>query len=154
MFHWGDFMTVTFCGHKDTYDSDGTIHLWLTETVAALIGRGADLFYLGGYGRFDRLAATVVWEEKKKYPHIQSVLVLPYLDSKLDTSGYDGTTYPPLETVPRRFAISKRNEWMVCGSNVLVACVLYDWGGAYQTLEYARRKKKEIILYPGSQLQI
>ena len=140
-------MTVTFCGHRDVFDGTGKIRAWLTETVAALILRGADLFYLGGYGAFDRMAASVVREMKQASPQIESVLVLPYLDSALDTSGYDGTVYPPLETVPRRFAILKRNEFMVRESDVLVAYVLYEWGGAFKTLSFARRKKKEIILF-------
>ena len=140
-------MTVTFCGHKDVFDGDGAVRAWLSKTVEGLIRRGATLFYLGGYGAFDRMAASVVREQKRSYPQIESVLVLPYLDSNLDTSGYDGTTYPPLETVPRRFAIVKRNEWMVRESDVLVAYVIYTWGGAVKTLEYAQRKKKEIIRY-------
>ena len=141
-------MTVTFCGHKDTYD-DGTIRTWLTETVESLIQRGADLFYLGGYGGFDRLAASVVWDLKQKYAQIQSILVLPYLDRQMDARCYDGTTYPPLESVPRRFAISKRNEWMVRSADVVVGYVIYSWGGASKTLAYAKRKKKEIILFPA-----
>ena len=144
----GDGMVVTFCGHKELYDVDGSVRIWLTNTVENLIQRGADLFYLGGYGGFDRLAASVVWELKHNYPKIQSVLVLPYLDRKVDATCYDGTTYPPLEHVPRRFAILKRNEWAVDESDVLVAYVLYDWGGAVKTLDYAIRKKKEIIRYP------
>ena len=140
-------MIVTFCGHKDIFDNDGTIRSWLTRVVENLILQGADLFYLGGYGGFDRLAASVVWGMKRKYPGIQSVLVLPYLDKKVDAEKYDRTTYPPLETVPRRFAILKRNEWMVSEADVLVAYVLYDWGGASKTLEYAKRKKKEIISF-------
>ena len=139
-------MKVTFCGHKDVFDN-GTIRKWLSDTVENLIQRGADLFYLGGYGGFDHLAASVVWELKQNYPKIQSVLVLPYLDRKVDAICYDGTTYPPQETVPHRFAILKRNEWMVRESDVLVAYVLYDWGGAAKTLEYANRRKKEIIRY-------
>ena len=127
-------MIVTFCGHKDVYDTYGTIRPWLIAIVKYLIEQGADLFYLGGYGRFDNIEASVVREMKAQHPSIQGILVLPYLDSTLDTTGYDGTTYPPLENVPPRFAISKRNEWMVREAEVLVACVLYKWGGAYKTL--------------------
>lgn len=54
---------------------------------------------------------------------------------------YDGTIYPDLEYVPKRFAIVKRNEWMINNSNFLIAHVKHDWGGAYRTLQYARRKK-------------
>ena len=145
-----EIMTVTFCGHSELSDRDSTIRAWLSATVESLILRGAKLFYLGGYGDFDSMAASVVWEQKQKYPEIESLLVLPYLDSSLNRNGYDGTTYPPLEKVPRRFAIIKRNEWMVDNSSVLVGYVLYEWGGAVKTLKYAQRKKKEIILYGGS----
>ena len=138
-------MTVTFCGHGDCWDED--IKRWLRETVEALILRGADDFLLGGYGGFDACAASVVWAFKKKYPTIRSTLVLPYLDRIVDASKYDGTLYPPLETVPQRYAISRRNEYMVNEADVVVAYVTRDWGGAAKTLAYAKRKKKTIINY-------
>ena len=137
---------VTFCGHGDFY-GDEDVKRWLRETVEGLIRRGADDFLLGGYGGFDACAATVVWELKKQYPAIRSTLVLPYLDRKVDATKYDTTLYPPLEKVPRRFAISKRNEYMVNEADIIVAYVTHDWGGAATTLAYARRKKKEIINY-------
>ena len=139
-------MTVTFCGHGDFY-GDEDAKRWLQETVEALILRGADDFLLGGYGGFDACAASVVWELKQQYPAIRSTLVLPYLDCAVDAAKFDGTLYPPLEKVPRRYAISKRNEYMVNEADVVVACVTHDWGGAAATLAYARRKKKEIINY-------
>lgn len=52
-------MTVTFCGHRDVPELE-IIRAWLSETVKGLIHEGADRFYLGGYGRFDVLAAAVV----------------------------------------------------------------------------------------------
>lgn len=136
-------MTVTFCGHSDAPCTD-ELRLWLTETVEGLIGQGADKFYLGGYGSFDSMAASTVWDMKKKYPHIQSVLVIPYLDKQVDSSRYDYTTYPPLESVPRRYAITHRNRWMVDNSDAIVAYVRHGWGGAAQILE--RAKKKGLIV--------
>ena len=142
-------MVVTFCGHGDT-QSDPAIREWLSETITEQIKQGANLFYLGGYGGFDRIAASTVWALKEEYPQILSVLVLPYLDWKVDTSLYDETTYPPLETVPRRYAISRRNQWMVDQADTVIACVNHDWGGAAVTLAYAMRKKKAIINYYDS----
>ena len=138
-------MIVMFCGHKETSEPD-KLRRWLEETVETLIQRGADTFYRGGYGAFDRLAANVVWSKKRLYPSVQSILVLPYLDRAVDATDYDSTIYPPLENVPRRFAISRRNEWMVDHSDVVVAYVIHEWGGAATTLRYAKRKHKEIIL--------
>ena len=51
-------------------------------------------FYVGGYGRFDQIAATAVKHAKKKYPEITLMLVLPYHPAERPIEkppGYDGT---------------------------------------------------------------
>ena len=123
------------------------IEQWLCDVTQKLIEQGATTFYLGGYGAFDSLAASVLRSQKKRYPQIELILVLAYLNTGRDTSGYDSTVYPPLETVPRRFAISHRNRWMVESADVVIAYVLHDWGGAATTLRCAKQKKKQIISY-------
>ena len=137
-------MIVTFCGHAQISQSE-KIEKWLYDVTQKLIEQGATTFYLGGYGAFDSLAASVLREQKKRYPQIELILVLAYLNTGRNTSGYDGTVYPPLETVPRRFAISHRNRWMVESADVVVAYVLRDWGGAAATLRCAKQKKKQIM---------
>ena len=139
-------MTVTFCGHAQISQCE-KIEKWFYDVTQKLIEQGATTFYLGGYGAFDSLAASVLREQKKQYPQIELVLVLAYLNTGRNTSGYDSTVYPPLETVPRRFAISHRNRWMVESADVVVAYVLHDWGGAATTLRCVRQKKKQIISY-------
>ena len=139
-------MIVTLCGHAQISQVE-EVEKWLYAVSESLIEQGAVTFYLGGYGAFDGLAASVLREQKKRYPQIELVLVLAYLNDRRDTSGYDRTVYPPLETVPRRFAISHRNRWMVEVSDVVVAYVLHDWGGAATTLRYAKQKAKQIISY-------
>lgn len=140
-------MTVaTFCGHADSVQTK-ELRDWLMKVAQSLIAGGIDTFYLGGYGAFDRLAASVMREMKKSYSYISVVLVLAYLNRETDTSGYDYTFYPGLEDVPKRFAISERNKRMVDLSDVVVAYVTHDWGGAAKTLEYAVRKEKTIIRY-------
>ena len=135
---------VTFCGHNEAAIGE-EIRQRLYCAVEREIQNGADLFYLGGYGHFDRMAAGVVRELKKKYPHIKSVLVLAYLNREVDMEYYDETTYPPLENTPPRYAISKRNEWLVAQADTVIAYVAYSWGGAAKTLRYAQRKHKRII---------
>ncbi len=140
-------MIVTFAGHGDIVYSD-EVRGWLYSKVEQLIERGAGTFYLGGYGNFDSMAASVVNELKEKYPSIESILVTPYID-RAATYLYDASVYPTLENVPKRFAIIKRNEWMVDKADVLIAYVTRSFGGAYKMLSYAKRKKKEIIAYPA-----
>ena len=139
-------MTVTFCGHAQISQSE-KIEKWLYDVTQKLIEQGATTFFLGGYGAFDSLAASILREQKKQYPQIELVLVLAYLNTERNTSGYDSTVYPPLETVPRRFAIFHRNRWMVESADVVVAYVLHDWGRAATTLRCAKQKKKQIISY-------
>lgn len=139
-------MRVTFCGHSEITQAEAA-KKWLQEVLSGLISEGAEIYYLGGYGAFDRLAAAVLREQKRQHQNLQLVLVLPYLNSKMDTVGYDYTVYPPLESVPLRFAISRRNQWMVEVSDVVVAYVTHGWGGAAKTLAYAQRKHKRIICF-------
>ncbi len=138
-------MIVTFAGHRDVQDSN-KVRGWLCSKVEQLIERGANTFYLGGYGEFDSIAASVVKKLKEKHPYIESILVTPYLNHTYACS-YDASIYPPLENVPKRFAIPRRNEWMVDNADVLIAYVTRDFGGAYKVLTYAERKKKEVIVY-------
>lgn len=140
-------MIVTFCGHRQVENED-QVRQWLENAVDGLIREGADVFYLGGYGGFDRMALTVVNKAKEAHPGVRAILVLPYLDRSIDLDAYDGSVYPPLEKVPRRYAISRRNRWMVDQADVVVAYVIHEWGGAATTLRYAEAKKKTIIRFP------
>ena len=81
--------------------------------------------------------------------HIELVLILPYLNRRKDISPCDSSIYPPLESVPKKLAIVRRNQWMVEQADVVVDYVLHSWGGAAMTLEYAKRKKKRIISFQG-----
>ena len=145
-------MIVTFCGHNEVTNPDD-VRQWLEDTVGDLIQRGATTFYLGGYGGFDRLAASILRNISANNPTVESILVLPYLNREAEDDLYDGTIYPPLESVPKRLAIIKRNEWMVDHADVIVAYVLHDWGGANAMLQFAVRKGKMIIRYSTKKLQ-
>ena len=138
-------MTVTFCGHGDKHYGED-VRKRLHDIVEELIKEGAKEFLLGGYGSFDSMAAGVVRKLQQTYPKIRSTLVIPYLDRKYDNLDYyDASIYPPIEKAPKRLAIIKRNEWMVDNSDILVAYVDHDWGGAARTYAYAVRRKKKVI---------
>ena len=140
-------MTVTFCGHSHVNDAD-ELKEWLDKVLDQLIVEGADRFYLGGYGDFDRLAAEAVKAKKEEKPDIEMALVTAYLSRQADGEFYDYMIYPTLKDVTQRSAIPKRNEWMVDSADLVVAYVTHEWGGAAKTLEYARRCGKRVMLYP------
>ena len=58
---------------------------------------------------------------------------------------FDSIVYPPLEAVPLKFAIIKRNEWMIREADLVITYISHSFGGAYKSMRYAQRKKKRVI---------
>lgn len=142
---------ASFFGHRD-FDNENIKEKIKKKIIEYIEKEGVDTFYLGGRGRFDWFCANLVKEIKNDYPYIKSNLVLSYLTNKIDDNDkkmiekiYDGTIYPPLESVPHRFAIIKRNEWIVQQSDIIFFYVKYSWGGANSALVYAKKKQKKYI---------
>ena len=143
-------MIITFCGHSNFSFSDTTKNELKNLLIENIRKNPTCKFYLGGYGDFDSLCLRTLRELKKEFQSIELIFITPYIDknySKLKFAKYhyDDVIFPPLENVPRKFAILKRNEWMVDEADLVIAFVTYSWGGAAKTLEYAKRKKKTII---------
>ncbi len=144
---------VTFFGHRDFHENDKLrerffdfLHIYDNSPVD---------FYLGGYGKFDGFALRNCKAYQKTNPQARLVYVTPYLGETLDNhreylqQHYDEIVYPPIEHVPLRFAISKRNEWMVEQADLVIAYVDCHYGGAYKALLHAKRKKVVYVnLYP------
>ena len=143
-------MIITFCGHSNCLFKDDIKEQLKNILRSEIIKNTTCKFYLGGYGDFDVLCLRTLKDFKADFPEIELIFITPYLDknySKLEfaKNHYNDVIFPPLESVPRKFAILKRNEWMVEQADLVIAYVMYSWGGAVKTLEYAKRKKKTII---------
>ncbi len=143
-------MIITFFGHSNCLFNDDIKKQLKTILGNEIIKNPSCKFYLGGYGDFDGLCLRALRELKHDFPTIEILFITPYLDknySKLELAKYyyDDVIFPPIESVPRKFAILKRNEWMVEQADLVIAYVKYSWGGAAKVLEYAKRKKKRII---------
>ncbi|MBQ5930151.1 MAG: hypothetical protein IIX02_05095 [Clostridia bacterium] len=143
-------MIITFFGHSNCLFNDDIKKQLKNILLDEIIKNPTCKFYLGGYGDFDGLCLRTLRELKHDFPTIEILFITPYLDknySKLEFAKYyyDDVIFPPIESVPRKFAILKRNEWMVEQADLVIAYVKYSWGGAAKALEYAKRKKKRII---------
>lgn len=54
--------------------------------------------------------------------------------------------YPEeVESAPKRFAICKRNDWMINNSDIVVTFVTRNYGGASKYKELAKKKGRKII---------
>ncbi|MBR1984210.1 MAG: DUF1273 domain-containing protein [Clostridia bacterium] len=142
----------SFFGHGDFRESEDLECRIKSEIADCVENRKIYNFWLGGYGGYDSCCARYVKEMKDIYPQIKSYLVLAYIHNKMDdydkeyiAKMFDGTIYPPLEKVPLRYAISKRNQWIVDNSDYIIFYVNYSWGGACKSFEYANKKHKDYI---------
>lgn len=131
-----------FIGHRE---ADERLLPTLVKTIERLvISEGVTIFFVGGYGGFDRIAVTAVKQLKQRHPKIILMLVLPYHPAEHPIEmpyGFDGTYYPEgMETVPRKFAIVQANKCMVDNVDWLVAYVRHGASNSRKILEYAQRQ--------------
>ena len=131
-----------FIGHRE---ADEQLLPRLELEIEKLIAvENVRYFYVGGYGGFDRIAASAVKHVKQKYPDITLMLVLPYhpADHPTETpNGFDGTYYPDgLENTPKRYAIVRTNKILVDTCNYLICYVNHGASNSRNLLEYAQRR--------------
>ena len=141
-------MIVVFVGHSQLVEKKR-----IEERVAIILETlicDCPCFYLGAYGDFDRLALNACLRYKSGHQGSKLVFVTPYLDEvylknrEETVHSVDEVLYPAIESTPKKYAIIKRNHWMVDQADLIIAYVKYSWGGAAKTLEYARKKGKKI----------
>jgi len=86
---------------------------------------------------------------KTRYSQIHYMVVLAYMPGAryaFDTTDYTKAIYPEgLENTPSKFAISKRNRWLVEHNDTVITYVTHSFGGAAQFKELANRKGKWTI---------
>ena len=140
-------MIVTFCGHKNFCRQDDE-EKRLTDLLRATLREHPDaVFYLGDYGQFDLFCNSVLRALQKDFPRMRRVFVTPYLDPEYrhlwEAEGfYDEILYPFHDPVLPRYAIDKRNRWMIERADLVIAHVDHDYGGAAKTVRHALRQKK------------
>ena len=132
----------------------------LLEQARVLYGRGVRRFYIGGAQGADMWAGEAVAELKKlpEYPGIILICAIPY---KGHDNEWDDENHERLERLlslcdeikvisspDDRNAIKKRNYYLVDNSDNIIAVYIDNnrmRSGTRQTVDYAKRMKKEII---------
>lgn len=135
----------TFFGHRECPDS---VEPQLRAVLEMLIvEHGVDMFYVGHQGQFDALVRRTLRVLSQTYPRIHYAVVLAYLpEPGGDPQDYADTLFPEgIETVPRRYAISRRNRWMLRRADYAVTYVTHSWGGAARFAEMAKKQGKTVV---------
>ena len=137
--------TCCLFGHREVMHN---IRPRLTAIIEKLITEeGVTEFYVGNQGQFDSTVYSVLKELKANYPHIRYTVVLAYIPDEYIKEVYgEDTLFPDgLESVPKKYAISKRNVWMIHQSGFVVCYVYKITGGAAKFREKAKKRKLRII---------
>lgn len=140
-------MTVTFFGHSNA--PQDIIPKLESILIDLIQNKGATKFYVGNHGNFDSLVKITLKKLKQQFPHIDYAVVLAYIPIKrneLDYKYYLDTIIPDgIENTPPKYAIIKRNRWMIDNSDMVVAYVKYIVGGAAKFKDLAEKKGKIVI---------
>ncbi len=138
-------MVCTFFGNREILVSiDKALHEALVDLIE---NKGVDTFYVGNHGAFDRCVLHHLKKLSKVYP-IKYWVVLAYLptqQNEYEKREQTNFIYPDLENVPPRYAIVKRNEWMLKQADYVVTFVNDITGNACKMREKAEKKGKFII---------
>ena len=138
-------MTVTFFGHRNSPES---IKKTLENTLLHLIeNQNATIFLVGNHGNFDNMSNSLLLKLKEKYPHIKHYTILAYMPTVNNSNScYENTILPEEIAISHpKFAIDKRNEWMIKNSDIVVCYIKHTHGGAAKYYEKAKRQGKIVI---------
>ena len=132
----------TFFGHSECYGLNAET---LRDAIRELIIQGIDTFYVGHQGQFDAMVRGALRLLQAEYPHIRYSVVLAYLPAgKQECEDLSDTMYPEIEGHPR-FAIERRNKWMIDQADHCLSYIDHTWGGAYKFARQAKRRGLTVI---------
>ena len=136
--------TCFFIGHREA--PDGLLPCLTAEVERHITQFGVEEFVVGRYGRFDALAAAAVKNVKQRFPNVRLTQLLCYHPAERPVvlePYFDGSFYPYLPGVPRRFEIVRANRWMVEHSDYLIAYSWHPASNSRSIVEYAKRLEKK-----------
>ena len=149
--------TVSFFGHR-WIENSILVERALEQLIRPLlIEKDYVEFLVGRDGDFDQLVSSTVLRCKREVRDDNSalVLVLPYLTAEVRNNEASFTEYyDEIEVCPDaaaghfKAAHQVRNRWMVDRSDLVIFCVQHSSGGAWQTLQYAKRQGRTVLNIP------
>ena len=136
-------MICTFFGHKN---AGSDVKEKIKHTVERLIKDGVVDYYVGNNGNFDYYVQVVLTEIMKNQSDVHLTVVLSNLGERALAANQECTLFPEgFEMALPRFAISKRNDWLIKNSQIAVIYVNNNFTNSYKWMEKARKKGLKII---------
>ncbi len=137
----------TFFGHKDCPDSiEESLRNILIELIKK---RQVDCFLVGNQGGFDRLVLKTLKCLSTAGFSFEYCVVLAYMPvcGNVGEQACEENTmvFPGIEKVPMRYAIDRRNTYMLSQAKYVITYVKGTVGGAYKFMNKAKRQNKIVI---------
>ena len=135
----------TFFGHSECYDLDAAV---LRCAIEEVIRQGIIEFVVGNHGQFDAMVFSCLQDLGKVYPEISYSVALAYLPThKEDYDIYHGHSFYPegQEVGPAKFAIERRNRYLIDTADACLCYVNHTFGGAYKFARIAKNRGLQVI---------
>ena len=152
--HLLEIFTVSFFGHR-YIDRFRMIENRLEELIIKLLREHEYVdFLVGRNGDFDQLVSSTIKRVKREFrdDNCTHILVLPYNSAEFQNNEDSfAEYYDEIEICPEshaahfKAAMQIRNRRMVDRSDLIVCYVEHNSGGAYQSMTYAAKQRKQII---------
>lgn len=149
-----NLFAVSFFGHRQV-DDPFLIEQQLESIIRELLLTKEYVeFLVGRDGEFDQLVSSTVRRCKRTIRDDNSslVLVLPYMTAEYRNNEESFHEYYDeieicLESAEKHFksAHQVRNRSMVDRSDLVIFCIEHNSGGAYQTMQYAKKADAKIM---------
>jgi uncharacterized phage-like protein YoqJ len=138
-------VVCTFFGHSECSGLDAAV---LRNAIENLIKQGTNEFLVGNHGQFDAMVFSCLQDFSKDYPEISYSVALAYLPTRKENYDiYHGHSFYPegLEIGPAKFAIERRNRYLIESANICLCYINHTFGGAYKFARMAKRRGLQII---------
>ena len=137
-------MVCTFFGHRDTPDA---MREKVKAAILGLLREEQDVeFYVGNNGSFDFVVQDVLSELKRRGFYLRYKIVLSFLGEKALGGEQEATFFPEgLENSLPKFAISRRNEWLIKNANAAIVYFDFQASNSYKWIEKARKRGIKIL---------
>ena len=145
-------MICAFTGHRDL--GENFDYSALETQILKLVESGADTFLCGFAIGFDLTCAECVISLKEKY-NLKLVACIPCENQQKYFSRENKLRYErALELCDEKITLAPcyfngcmqaRDRFMVDGADIILAYLKKNSGGTYYTVNYAKKKEKEII---------
>ena len=137
--------TCIFFGHSECYGLDKAV---LRAAIEELISQGVTEFLVGNHGGYDGMVFSCLQDLSKEYPEISYSVALAYLPThKEEFDIYHGHSFYPegQEIGPAKFAIERRNRYLIESSDICLCYINRSFGGAYKFARMAKNRGLQVI---------